>query len=365
MPNDVYVLRYVLFKGSTVYRVAMPDTARPAPTGHDGMSFSISVGADNQDERYKVSFGGTDHAIMDKVTRLRMASASLFGLLGSSARHTAPSHGDIESIRNKWATRVTDKRAVRKQLLQYLWNRHEEIPSEGASLFELMAVLDCSVEDLIGAIDNLLHKNWVFFNGRQPNPQKVDLSRPDMLCTHTVYLPQQMSPEVKEFLNESSQLAVNLDDHRYFRLVQTQTELEGKFAFVIMPFNEEEFPQDVFHDVYVPLVKEVLGIACVKVDNDKFKNIIQNKIYSHIVKSEFVIAELSTENPNVVFELGLAFASEKDMIPTYYRKMAKGDQRLAFDISNFDTIFYSDYDELRSGLREALEAIRLRINASE
>ncbi len=39
-----------------------------------------------------------------------------------------------------------------------------------------------------------------------------------------------------------------------------------------------------------------------------------NKIYSYILRASFVVAEVTTRNPNVLYELGLAHMLEKDCI---------------------------------------------------
>ena len=158
---------------------------------------------------------------------------------------------------------------------------------------------------------------------------------------------------------------VSLSHHRHFKLVETQSELRGKFAFVLMPFKEEEFPQDVFDNVFVPLVHQILGIRCVRVDDDKFKTFIEPKIFSHIAKAELVMAELSTENPNVIYELGLALALEKEIIPTFYNKCATSGKKLSFDYEHFDTIFYDDYDTLRTELAAALSALKEKNTARQ
>lgn len=141
--------------------------------------------------------------------------------------------------------------------------------------------------------------------------------------------------------------------HRYFKLIETQAEKEGDFVFVLMPFNESEFPQDIMDEVFEPAVKDTLGINCIRNDDDKKGNYLENRIFSHIVKAGIIIVEISTENRNVIFEMGLAFALGKETI-VVCRKEHRREKKRSFDYEHFGTIFYSDYENLRTQLSEAL-----------
>ncbi len=147
-------------------------------------------------------------------------------------------------------------------------------------------------------------------------------------------------------------------DHRHFKLIDIGISESDKFAFLIMPFRENEFDQLEYPNLVKKCVKKELGMECRRVDDDKKKNFIENKIYTHIAKSSIVIAELSTENPNVIYELGMAFALGKEVIITH-KDFVKSDKRkLAFDYEHYDTIFYSDYKDLDTKLTDALTSLK-------
>ncbi|AKH77539.1 nucleoside 2-deoxyribosyltransferase domain protein [Leptospira interrogans str. 2003000735] len=80
------------------------------------------------------------------------------------------------------------------------------------------------------------------------------------------------------------------------------------FAFVLMPFSDE------FDDVYRLGIKEVansLNITAERVDEQKFKEGILERIYRQIEMADIVIADMSGRNPNVFYEVGYAHAKEK------------------------------------------------------
>jgi hypothetical protein len=100
----------------------------------------------------------------------------------------------------------------------------------------------------------------------------------------------------------------------YLGSVIADEQADEPFCFVIMPFREKEFQQSIYFDVIKPLIEEEFKISCCRVDEDVLPDRIDNKIYSYILRAAFVIAEVTTKNPNVLYELGLSHMLEKDCI---------------------------------------------------
>ena len=76
-------------------------------------------------------------------------------------------------------------------------------------------------------------------------------------------------------------------------------------AFVLMPFEDE------FDDIYEYLIREPLSKAGYDVNRaDEILNQenILSSIIDSIIHSELIVADLSTSNPNVYYELGLSHA---------------------------------------------------------
>lgn len=282
---------------------------------------------------------------------------------GLHSIRTAPETDGFELNNEAWtAFKGRPKLAgqdLRTAVLRFFHDVNSEWPQQVISWCDLLDNFNNDKDELSGWIRSLMQEEYLLQN-RGFGEYWLERGH---LSTHTHLINSKLSAKISQELQPKSLAlgqiqVVDPQDHMYFKLVKTQTETLGTFAFVLMPFEEAEFPQAVFDDVFRPLVREVLDINCVKVDNDKFKNYIENKIFSHIVKCELVIAELSTENPNVIFELGMALSFGRPLIPTYWNKYKKSEEGLAFDYKHFDTIFYGELDELKNQLREALEALK-------
>lgn len=111
-------------------------------------------------------------------------------------------------------------------------------------------------------------------------------------------------------------------------------------CFVIMPIGELDgiYPKDHFRHVYEDIFKpaiEKAGYEAYRVDYNKSSSLIQVEIVKEIVESPMVLCDLSTRNPNVLFELGIRQAYDKPVVLV----QETGTQRI-FDISTINTIEY-------------------------
>lgn len=106
--------------------------------------------------------------------------------------------------------------------------------------------------------------------------------------------------------------------------------------FVIMPFAEP------FDTLYREVIKEVagrMGFDVVRVDEVFGPGQILDDIQRQIEESNVVIAEISTHNANVFYELGYAHALRKPAVLLVRRQ--DGD-KMPFDIRGYRAIFYDD-----------------------
>jgi nucleoside 2-deoxyribosyltransferase len=84
-----------------------------------------------------------------------------------------------------------------------------------------------------------------------------------------------------------------------------------KTCFVIMPFSAE------LHYFYLYLEQYLLthhGIKCERADSSVGTAPFLDKILRYIQHADFVIADCSGNNPNVLYELGVAHASGKQVV---------------------------------------------------
>ncbi|PKN95996.1 MAG: hypothetical protein CVU43_22995 [Chloroflexi bacterium HGW-Chloroflexi-5] len=127
------------------------------------------------------------------------------------------------------------------------------------------------------------------------------------------------------------------------------TDKAGKLAFVMMPFRDD------FRDIYMLGIRETLsnhGYTCTRVDEVEFVGRIMDKILDLIKSSDIVIAEVTEDNPNVYYEVGIAHALNKNVV-----LCTKESKNIPFDIRDLNHIIYSDIVDLRSKLEKRLRSL--------
>jgi hypothetical protein len=126
-------------------------------------------------------------------------------------------------------------------------------------------------------------------------------------------------------------------------------------VFVMMPFAE---PFDTLYRQVINPVASDLGFEVVRVDEVVGPGVIIDDIQRQIESSHAVVAEISTQNPNVFYELGYAHALQKPAILLVRRSDGPS---MPFDIRSYRAIFYDDSiggkDAVERNLRQHLNAI--------
>jgi hypothetical protein len=100
--------------------------------------------------------------------------------------------------------------------------------------------------------------------------------------------------------------------------MRAQGEVLKPECFVIMPVSDPEgYPlghfRHVFNDIFVPAC-EIAGYRAVRADQVKETNLIHLDILQRLLSSPIVLCDLSSSNPNVLFELGLRQAFDKPVV---------------------------------------------------
>lgn len=112
---------------------------------------------------------------------------------------------------------------------------------------------------------------------------------------------------------------------------------EGDTCFVMMPFAAPL--GSYFGTIWEPAIKKA-GLKAVRADDAAFgPGKIIDQIYRAIRDSKVLIAELTTKNPNVFYELGLAHALEKPVV-----LVSGSEQDNPFDLRHIRVIFYDTTD---------------------
>lgn len=139
--------------------------------------------------------------------------------------------------------------------------------------------------------------------------------------------------------------------NKFFRRITIGPKSE--FCFVIMPFKDEEFPQKWYKEFLKPFIEQEFNIECLRVDDDMLPYKIDDKIYTYILEAKFVLAEISTLNPNVMYELGMAHILNKDVI-----LLTKEDsKKIPFDVDKIPVFKYEDEENLKDRLRKAIPGL--------
>ncbi len=120
-------------------------------------------------------------------------------------------------------------------------------------------------------------------------------------------------------------------------------------CFVLMPFAS------AFENVYSVLksvVEDYANCKCDRADEIAQSNRITDDIFEQIQKARFLISDITDQNPNVYYELGLSHALRKEVIVLVQEGSA-----VPFDVRGIRYLRYSTdhLDELRKKLREYIK----------
>lgn len=137
----------------------------------------------------------------------------------------------------------------------------------------------------------------------------------------------------------------------------------NKSCFVIMPISDcEGYEKGHFEHVYNDIIKPAIGktgFMAVRADEVKQTNLIHLDILKKLIDAPIAVCDLSTRNPNVLFELGIRQAFDRPVVLI----QEKGTPRI-FDIAPLRYLEYSkemkyhEVIESQQKLQEAIEATK-------
>lgn len=128
------------------------------------------------------------------------------------------------------------------------------------------------------------------------------------------------------------------------------------YCFVIQPFDGGVF-QKRYEDVFAPAI-ESTSLSAYRVDGDPSVSIIIDEIEKRIRAADVCLADISTNNPNVWFELGYALACQKEVVLVCDSSRR---EHFPFDIQHRNIITYAtdslrDFQELKAKITKKLQA---------
>jgi hypothetical protein len=126
---------------------------------------------------------------------------------------------------------------------------------------------------------------------------------------------------------------------------------ETGYAFIVMAMNPDDH---ALVDV-LDAIKEAArrcGVNAERIDDQQSNDRITDRILGAIDRAEFVIADLSSERPNVFYEAGYARGIGK--LPIY---LARQGTPVHFDVHDYPMIIYKGMKDLKDGLEARMRAL--------
>ena len=131
-------------------------------------------------------------------------------------------------------------------------------------------------------------------------------------------------------------------------------------CFVIMPISDQiGYPEGHFTKVYEQIFKpaiEQAGYEAYRVDENVISDPIIGKIFEAIQECPMALCDLSSRNPNVLYELGLRQAYDKPVVLVQDEKTER-----IFDVSGINTLCYESarlYEDVIEAREKITQAIR-------
>lgn len=131
---------------------------------------------------------------------------------------------------------------------------------------------------------------------------------------------------------------------------------DDHLVFVLMPFEDEL--TKIYNSIIKPTV-ESMKLVCRRADDYKTNRAIMQDIWKAICEAKIIIADLTTLNPNVMYELGISHTVGKETIMIYQR--SNGELEFPFDIVHIRRIEYDNTAiggrTLENDLKETIKSI--------
>ena len=205
---------------------------------------------------------------------------------------------------------------------------------------------DASPEDIEAGLDQRIHiLNLTTGEGR---------GRSDVLADFFQSIQKEIDARAGKDLRSSRPEAFEAVDtsmlDRTYRAGDAPDLLESSssLCFVMMSFRQES--NSVYRQLITPAAEEV-GLTPLRADQIHTAGAIVEQIRAAIRESRVCIADVSAENPNVLYEIGLAQALGKPVV-----FIAQHGTQPPFDIAHLRYITYN-HDELKDAQNQLVSAL--------
>lgn len=125
-------------------------------------------------------------------------------------------------------------------------------------------------------------------------------------------------------------------------------------CFVIMPISDQDGYEighfnKVYEDIFKPAIEKA-GFKAFRVDDSKSSNVIHVNIIKRLIEAPMAICDLSTKNPNVMYELGIRQAFDRPVV-----LVGDNNPGEIFDINGINTHQYSKTLLYREVIRDQIK----------
>lgn len=161
----------------------------------------------------------------------------------------------------------------------------------------------------------------------------IDLNKEDRQAALSAIVKSYIESEIQRVNTEMNTIQINPI------FGPAQYKVDGRLAFVLMPFTTEL--TEIYHTVVKPTVeKKEFGLVCKRADDIKSNRAIIQDIWKSICEARIIIADMSNLNPNVMYELGIAHTLGKETILLYQK--TTHELKFPFDLSHIRRIEYEN-----------------------
>ena len=191
------------------------------------------------------------------------------------------------------------------------------------------------------------YRPYVTKNGRNESKIQEARSFASYISIITSILKTKKAKVVKEYIKKSSSLCI---------FHKRDLQLQENLVFVLMPFTES-WSDYIWQEQIKPIVENIEqhGLICRRA-NDLFGHDVMQDIYESILTANIVIADITNQNANVFYELGLAHSLNKNII-----LLSQGVEHIPFDLNRFRHCIYSNdgpgYKTLKDYIPKAINDI--------
>ncbi len=128
-------------------------------------------------------------------------------------------------------------------------------------------------------------------------------------------------------------------------------------CFVMQPFDNDVFDKR-YEDVFAPAIRNA-QLEPYRVDRDPGASVPIDDIESGIRRAQICFAEITTDNPNVWFELGFAISAGREVVLVCSEER---ESHFPFDVQHRSIIKYrtgapQDFDELKEKITKRITAL--------